>query len=237
MGAVGVLVIHRHRLYADAVARRLGREPDVRVAGIASTGAAASTAIEVLGPRIAVLDMGLTDMSSFDLAAKWSSREPPISVVAILGSDDRATLIRALRAGASGVTTMDSSVTELVSAVTALTRDECWVPSRLIGELVQEMQRSLRPPNPYDDLLAGLTAREREILDRMAAGHDRSAIAADLGISINTVRTHAQNLLGKLGVHSSIEAVSVAHRSANGHRPGWRARRPKSPHLNQTSGS
>jgi hypothetical protein len=38
-------------------------------------------------------------------------------------------------------------------------------------------------------------------------------------------------------VHSSIEAVSVAHRSANGHRPGWRARRPKSPHLNQTSGS
>ena len=68
--------------------------------------------------------------------------------------------------------------------------------------------------------LAGLTVREREILDRMVAGHDRADIAVDLGISINTVRTHAQNLLGKLGVHSTLEAVSVAHRAVNCHRPG-----------------
>jgi DNA-binding NarL/FixJ family response regulator len=217
---VGVLVIHRHRLYADAVARRLDGEAGIRVAGIASTGGAARAAIDVLDPGVTVLDMGLTDVSSFELAARWSGRVPPISVVAILDSDDRVALIRALRSGASGVTTMDSPISDLVSAVTALARDECWVPSRLVGGLVREMQRSHPPPNPYDEKLAALTVREREILDRMAAGHDRAFIAVDLGISINTVRTHAQNMLGKLGVHSTLEAVSVAHRAVNGYRPG-----------------
>jgi DNA-binding NarL/FixJ family response regulator len=217
---VGVLVIHRHRLYADAVARRLAGESGIRIAGIASTGATASAAIDVLDPGVTVLDMDLTDVSSFELAARWSRRVPPISVVAILGSDDRAALVRALRSGATGVTTMDSPIADLVNAVTALVRDECWVPGRLVGALVREMQRSHPPPNPFDEKLAGLTVREREILDRMAAGHDRAYIAVDLGISINTVRTHAQNLLGKLGVHSTLEAVSVAHRAVNGHWPG-----------------
>ena len=81
------------------------------------------------------------------------------------------------------------------------------------------MQRSLPPPNLYDEKLAGLTLREREILDRMAEGHDRAAIAMDLGISVNTVRTHAQNLLEKLGVHSTLEAVSVAHRASRRRMP------------------
>lgn len=212
---VGVLVVHRHRLYADTVARRLNDEPGIRVAGIASTGPAASTAIEVLAPGVAVLDMELVDVSSFELAARWSSRVPPVAVAAILGSDDRAGPIRALRAGAAGVTTEDGPIADLVSAVKALARGDCWVPPRLLGGVVREMQRSQPPANPFDDKLAALTAREREILARMAAGHDRAVIADDLGISINTVRTHAQNLLGKLGVHSSLEAASVAHRASN----------------------
>lgn len=217
MRTVGVLVIHHHRLYADTVARRLNDEPGIRIAGIASTGAAASTAIDVLGPGVTVLDMELTDVSSYRLVARWSGRVSPIAVLAILGSGDRAGLIRAVRAGASGVTTMDSPISDLVSGVKALALGECWVPTRLLGGIVREMQRSLPPPNLFDEKLAGLTVREREILEHMAAGHDRAAIADDLGISINTVRTHAQNLLSKLGVHSTLEAVSVAHRATNGH--------------------
>jgi DNA-binding NarL/FixJ family response regulator len=214
MRAVGILVVHRHRLYADTVARGLNGEPGIRVVGIASSGAAASAAADVLGPDVAVLDMELTDTSSFELTGRWSRRVPPIAVAAILGSDDRASAIRAIRAGAGAVTTKGGLITDLVSAVTALARSESWVPPSLLGGIVREMQRSDPPLNAYDRKLSCLTLREREILDRMAAGHDRATIARDLGISLNTVRTHAQNLLGKLGVHSTIEAVSVAHRAS-----------------------
>jgi DNA-binding NarL/FixJ family response regulator len=216
---VDTLVVHHHRLYAEIVARRLNAEPGIRVAGIASTGAAATSAIGVLDPRVAVLDMELTDMSSFELTARWSAHVPPIAIAAILGSDDRSGVIRALRAGASGVATKDGPIADVVSSVTALAGGNSWVPPRLLGGVVREMQRSLPPPNVYDEKLASLTLREREILERMAAGHDRTAIAKDLGISVNTVRTHAQNLLEKLDVHSTLEAVSVANRASNGRQP------------------
>jgi DNA-binding NarL/FixJ family response regulator len=212
---VGVLVVHHHRLYADAVARRLNDEPEIRVAGIASTGAAASTAIEVLDPRVAVLDMELRDVPSLALTGRWSARVPPVAVAAILGSDDRAAMVRAVRAGASGVATKHGPMADLVSAVKALALGQCWVPNRLLAGIVSEMRLSRSPPNLFDEKLARLTAREREILDRMAAGHDRAAIANALGISVNTVRTHAQNLLGKLDVHSTLEAASVAHRATS----------------------
>jgi DNA-binding NarL/FixJ family response regulator len=209
---VGVLVVHHHRLYADAVARRINDEPEVRVSGIASTGAAAATAINVLDPRVVVLDMELRDVSSLELTARWSARVPPIAVAAILGSDDRAAMVRAIRAGASGVASKHGPMADLVSAVKALALGQCWIPTRLLAGIVTEMRLS-RPPNVFDEKLARLTAREREILDRMAAGHDRAAIADDLGISVNTVRTHAQNLLSKLDVHSTLEAASMAHRA------------------------
>jgi DNA-binding NarL/FixJ family response regulator len=209
---VGVLVVHHHRLYADAVARRINDEPEVRVSGIASTGAAAATAINVLDPRVVVLDMELRDVSSLELTARWSARVPPIAVAAILGSDDRAAMVRAIRAGASGVASKHGPMADLVSAVKALALGQCWIPTRLLAGIVTEMRLS-RPPNVFDEKLARLTGREREILDRMAAGHDRAAIADDLGISVNTVRTHAQNLLSKLDVHSTLEAASMAHRA------------------------
>ena len=209
---MGVLVVHHHRLYADAVARRINDEPEVRVSGIASTGAAAGTAIEVLDPRVVVLDMELRDVSSLELTARWSARVPPVAIAAILGSDDRAAMVRAIRAGASGVTSKHGPMADLVSAVKALALGQCWVPTRLLAGIVTEMRLS-RPPNVFDEKLARLTGREREILDRMAAGHDRAAIADDLGISVNTVRTHAQNLLSKLDVHSTLEAASMAHRA------------------------
>ena len=214
-----VLVVHHHRLHAEILARRLKGEPGIRVTGIASTGATAKSAISVLDPRVTVLDMELADVSGFELAAQWSSRDPSISVAAILGSDECSGVVRAIRAGASAVTTKDGPIADVVDAVTALASGSCWVPPRLLGGLVREMQRSLPPPNIYDEKLATLTLREREILQRMAAGRDRIGIARELGISVNTVRTHAQNLLEKLGVHSTLEAVCVANRSSNGRLP------------------
>ena len=69
------------------------------------------------------------------------------------------------------------------------------------------------PPTEWQALVAGLTTREQEVLDLMVAGFDRPSIARQLGISVNTARTHSKNILGKLGVHSSLEAVSVALRA------------------------
>jgi DNA-binding NarL/FixJ family response regulator len=211
-----VLVVHRHRIFAETLARRLGGEPGIRPVGIASTPAAARAAVDSLGPHAAVLDMDLDNGAGFYLAAELAHHEPPIRVLAILGNNSHAATTRAIRAGADAVTTSDGSAADLVNAVLALARDHCWVPERLLDDVLREVRSSLPPPNEYAKKLARLTSRERDILDRMVSGWDRTTIADELGVSVNTVRTHAQNLLTKLEVHSSLEAVSVARQAGRG---------------------
>jgi DNA-binding NarL/FixJ family response regulator len=205
-----VLVVHRHRIFAETLARRLEGESGIRPVGIASTSAAARAAVDALGPHVVVLDMDIDDGAGFDLAADVSGSNPPVRVLAVLGTNNRAATMRAIRAGADALTTKDSSAADLVTAVLALARDNCWVPPHLLDGVLREVRSSLPPPNEHDKKLARLTSRERDILDRMVAGSDRSTIARELGVSVHTVRTHAQNLLAKLEVHSALEAVSVA---------------------------
>jgi DNA-binding NarL/FixJ family response regulator len=85
-----------------------------------------------------------------------------------------------------------------------------WVDPALLGEVMPALlARALTPaPDPF----AVLTQREREVLDCMVAGLSRAEIATRLRVSGNTVRTHTQNLIGKLGVHSSLQAVTLALR-------------------------
>lgn len=213
MRAARVLVVHRDRILAEALARRLEREPGLRPVGTASTGPAAQSAVEALGPDVVVLDMALDDGFSLELAARLARRTPPVRVAAILRNDDSVAAARAIRAGANALTTTGNSATDLASAVTAVAADNCWVPPDLLGGVLREVRSSVPPPNHFDRKLARLTTREHDILDRMVAGHDRVTIARELGVTVNTVRTHAQNLLAKLGVHSALEAVSVARRA------------------------
>jgi DNA-binding NarL/FixJ family response regulator len=216
MRTTRILVVHRHRIFAETLARRLEGEPGIRPVGIASTGAAARAAVNALGPHAAVLDMDIDDGAGFDLTAHLAHRDPPVRVLAILGAENRTATTRAIRAGADAVTSTDGSAADLVSAALALAKDGCWLPPRLLDGVLQEVRSSRPPPNEHDRKLARLTSRERDILDRMVAGWDRTTIADELGVSVNTVRTHAQNLLAKLEVHSSLEAVSVARLAGGG---------------------
>ena len=86
------------------------------------------------------------------------------------------------------------------------------MPPRLLTAVFDEI-RSRRSESLQDERMGRLTEREREVLRCMMLGFDRARIAAELIVSINTVRTHTQNILSKLEVHSSVEAVSVALRA------------------------
>jgi DNA-binding NarL/FixJ family response regulator len=85
---------------------------------------------------------------------------------------------------------------------------EMWVDPPLLGAAMPVLLTRLLTPAP--DPLSVLTARERQVLDCMVNGLSRAEIAARLNVSGNTVRTHTQNLISKLGVHTSLEAVTLA---------------------------
>lgn len=206
---IRILVVDRQRGFAEALARRLDVEADLRSVGIVSTGTAVESAVDVLGPDVVILDMGIDDVPALELTAALTRREPPIRVVGVVTNHDTAAATDQIRAGATAVVTKETSIADLVQAVVAVVNGGAWVPSHILSGVLRELS-PIRPPNEYGERLGQLTGREREVLELMVAGKDRASIARELFLSINTVRTHTKNILAKLEVHSSLEAVSVA---------------------------
>lgn len=208
-----VLVVHEQRLVAEALARRLENEEDIRVVGTATSDAAARSSAATLGPDVAVLSDNAPERATLSLIEHLVTRDPPVRVVAVLDVDDGLAATQVIRAGADAVMTSDDAAANLVTAVFAVVQGHGWVLPRLLGDVLRELRASLPPPNEFDRRLDLLTAREREVLQRMVAGWDHATIAQDLVVSVNTVRTHSQRILGKLEVHSGLEAVSVVRQS------------------------
>lgn len=212
MRTTRVLVVHPERLAAEAVSRRLDAEPCLRTVEITGTASSAQHAADVLGPDVLVVYLDGDERAVLDLTARLAQRTPPIASVVVLGNGNGVAAPKVIRAGARGVIAKDSPADELVRAVAAVASGEAWVSTSLLGAVIRELQSSVPRPNEYDERLARLTSREREVLDRLVAGCDRATIARDLAISLGTVRTHMRNILAKLEVHSSLEAASVARR-------------------------
>jgi DNA-binding NarL/FixJ family response regulator len=122
-------------------------------------------------------------------------------------NDDRI-FVDALEAGASGFLSKSSPLAELTDAVRSLVRGEILIPSRMMGGLLARLIRRRREQDHALRALSRLTRREREVLRLLAQGTDNDGIAQTLVISPQTARTHVQNVLGKLGVHSRLEAAA-----------------------------
>jgi len=217
MKVARVLVVHEQRIIAETLARRLEGEDDIRVVGIATSDAAGRSGADTLGPDIAILEVDRSrELAASEFIAHLVSREPSVKVIAILDDDDSFLATRVIRAGADAVMTTDDAVDNLITAVLTVAQGHAWVLPRLLGGVLREFRSSRPPPNEYDRRLELLTAREREVLQRMVSGWDHATIARDLVVSVNTVRTHSQRILSKLEVHSGLEAVSVVRQSRAG---------------------
>jgi len=119
-----------------------------------------------------------------------------------------------MEADASGYVTKESGLDQLVEATRAVHRGETRVPSKMLGPLLGRLIHRQRDEDEAMRKLSRLTRREREVLALMMRGADNAVIAQALTISPETARTHIQNILGKLGLHSRLEAVAFA--SGNG---------------------
>jgi len=217
MKVTRILVVHRQRVVGETIARRLEAEDELLVVGVATSNGTALSRAETLGPDVVIVQVDHSqEYAATELLELLVSRDPRIKVIAILDEDDPELASRVIRAGADGVMTTDDAIDNLITAVLTVAQGHAWVLPRLLGGVLREFRLSRPAPNEYDQRLELLTAREREVLQRMVSGWDHATIARDLVVSVNTVRTHSQRILSKLEVHSGLEAVSVVRQSKSG---------------------
>ncbi|GAA1070990.1 MULTISPECIES: response regulator transcription factor [Kitasatospora] len=147
------------------------------------------------------------------LVARICRTHPALRAVVLATDDDPRRAVRALQAGASGWVAKESSLGRLLAVVRGVLRDETHLPPALLTGVVRELTSARRDRTESERLVGTLTPREEEVLRCMVAGLGRQAVAERLYLSPHTVRTHMQNVLGKLGVHSTLAAVAVARRA------------------------
>ncbi|KUL49538.1 MULTISPECIES: response regulator transcription factor [unclassified Streptomyces] len=157
---------------------------------------------------------GLVD--GISLVAGVRSGQPAVRTVVLAEKDDPRRAALALQAGASGWVAKDCSLSRLLSVIRGVLRDETHLPPALLTGVLRELTAARKHRTESERLVESLTPREREVLRCMVAGLGRKAVAERLFLSPHTVRTHMQNVLGKLGVHSTLAAVALARRAGVG---------------------
>ncbi|MBF9067813.1 response regulator transcription factor [Streptacidiphilus sp. NEAU-YB345] len=150
------------------------------------------------------------------LISRARAAHPELRVIVLATADDPHRAVRALQAGAGGWVAKESSLGRLMAVVRGVMRDETHLPPSLLTGVIRELTAARRDRTESERLVESLTPREKQVLRCMVAGLGRQAVADRLFLSPHTVRTHMQNVLGKLGVHSTLAAVALARRAGVG---------------------
>jgi DNA-binding NarL/FixJ family response regulator len=162
---------------------------------------------------VLLLDINLDGHSGFQFASEALSDHPGLRIVVVTASVDDSLAVEAVRIGVSAWVPKDQPIEQLISAVRGALRGETWIPPRILTLVLADLRSGRGGQREHDVLLAKLTRREKEVLGYLVAGMNVDSIAGQLYVSRYTVRTHIQNLLAKLNVHSALAAVAIARRA------------------------
>lgn len=213
---IRVLLVDDHAMVRRGMRDFLELHDDLEVIGEAVDGAGAIALASTLRPDIVVMDLMLPGIDGIEATATIKARQPAIEIVAITSfiEDDR--IVAAIEAGASGFLLKDAEADELADAIRAAVAGEV----HLDPAVASVVARRMRDPGESgaggrsgpSNGIGQLTARELDVLAGVARGLSNRAIAADLGITERTARTHVSNILSKLDLASRTQAALLAVR-------------------------
>jgi DNA-binding NarL/FixJ family response regulator len=210
---IRILLVDGSSLFRQAVSGALNRVDGLEVIAESQSASLAVSDAERTQPDLAVVDGDFFVSWLPAFIADLRAAAPTCKVLVLTSEEELAPLIDALRAGATGYLTKETSLDELVDAAKAVAKGEVAVPPQMLGELLTTLvQQGGKKTDDSIMTLSKLTRRERQVLALLADGSDKDAIAVALAISPQTARTHVQNILAKLGLHSRLEAAAFARK-------------------------
>jgi two-component system response regulator NreC len=183
----------------------------MEIVGEGGTAREALEAVARLTPDLALMDIGLPDMSGIEVTQKIKARWPQVAVVALTIHEDEEYFFKMLQAGASGYVPKRAAPEELLTAIRTAASGEVYLYPSLAKLLVKDYVSGGKEQSELG-ALDDLTDRENEVLAHLADGASNQEIADVLSISPKTVARHRENLMRKLNLHSRTELVKYAIR-------------------------
>jgi DNA-binding NarL/FixJ family response regulator len=209
---VQVLIVQDHPLLASAIARVLEAEPDLRVAGVSSSGAAAMEAVSQHRPDVVLMDFRLPDVSGPAAARMIKNQHADAAIVFHSADESESALLDAIDAGATAYLTKDATADQIITAVRRSSKGEVLIPAALFARAIARHRGAVVKKRERERLLAEFTPRELDVLHLLAEGLDTTSMSQRLGIAPHTVEWHVRHVIEKLQVHSKLQAVIAAAR-------------------------
>jgi DNA-binding NarL/FixJ family response regulator len=205
---VRAVVVAAHRTVRGVIEHAC-REAGVTVVDTAETAAEATEACRSSRPELLVLDLDLPDADGLRVLADLDDIRPP-SVLVLADRADGDLVLRALRLGARGYLTKAEGLRDLATTIRRVLSGERVMTPELERDAIGALGRMARRAREGADVEAGLTPRERQVLDLLSEGLTIRQIASRLRLSPRTVETHVAKLYRKLGVRTRVQAISRA---------------------------
>jgi DNA-binding NarL/FixJ family response regulator len=206
---ISILIADDHTIFRDALRSLL--EDRFSVIGEAADGDEVVNAVTRLKPELLLLDVNMPRCNGLEALKKLAPLKIPVRILLLTAEIDRTQMVEALLLGASGVLLKDTNPQLLVKAIHTVMNGQYWIGREGVNEIVDVLRNlasSVRTEQRKHKF--GLTPRELEIVQALAAGEVNKAIAKRLSISDQTVKHHLTNIFNKLGVSQRLEVVLFA---------------------------
>jgi len=209
-GPITVLVVDDQPVFTEMLQVVLDMQDDIKVVGMAFTGDEGLKLAIDTRPDVLLVDYHMPGMSGLEVIQQLRAAGVDTTVVVLTADTGEAVLAEAIAAGAAGYITKQQALSEVVQAVRTASEGEPVVPPFMIPRILSHFHHQQQREQQAEMLKARLSAREIEILEQLARGKSNDAISEIFVLSPNTVRTHIQNVIKKMGVHSKLEATTLA---------------------------
>ena len=214
---IQVFVISQQSLFQQAVEYTLSETEEISISGATGVNDDVLKAIDNLPPDVALLDIDGLSESGLELARKIKQRSPNIGVIILTSNPEDNQLFLALKAQAVAYLSKEITADQLIDIIRRVARGEHPINESLtarpkVAEHVLQQFQELSSRSESEVFTSPLTPREIEILQYIAQGYLNKQIAAELGISEQTIKNHVTSILRKLNANARTEAVVVAIR-------------------------
>ena len=196
---IRVVLCDDHVIVREGLARLLNGMDGIEVVGTASDGAECVELTIRLAPDVVLMDLVMPGVDGVEATRRIVAEVPGVRVVVLTSFGDRARVLDAIDAGATGYLLKDAEGTEVFNAIRAAARGD--------SPLDPRAARAVLTRGTVRDPLEGMTAREREVLALVGTGMGNQAIAARLGITEATVKAHLTRIYRHIGVDDRTQAA------------------------------
>ena len=208
---IRLIIVEDHRLCRESLGLALAQETFIEIVAQEVNGLQAIEVISELKPDIVLVGITMPELDGLQIISTIKERSPATKAIIITGGMDEEVIIQAIKAGAKGYLSKNSSISRLFKAIKAVHNGQLWIERQLIAKYFNgDITADSCLPGSLEKIEALLTSREQEILRILMQGDSNKEIGRKLFISEKTVKSHLNSIFKKLNVRRRLEAILCA---------------------------